>query len=184
MSAIQDFIFKLNMMETRAKFLKNHKVLVGWANDAYEKPRTKNKRVNNLGHKKNERITIDVDGKEFIGPMNKGAPLAVIAKTLCYGRAAGETENGHKYNAIPARNFVQVLRNRHQKPLLSEMKNQLLNGVDLDRLGVMCVGQLRRSINDSNEYLPNAPATKKAKGSERPLIDTGTLRRSVDFEIK
>ena len=38
--------------------------------------------------------------------------------------------------------------------------------------------------NPDNKWSPNAPSTIKAKGSEKPLIDEGSLRQSITYVIK
>ena len=35
-----------------------------------------------------------------------------------------------------------------------------------------------------NGWPPNSPLTIKAKGSERPLIDTGTMRKAITYVIR
>jgi len=38
--------------------------------------------------------------------------------------------------------------------------------------------------NPANGWAPNAPATIRAKGSSRPLIDTGELRKSIIYIVR
>ena len=40
----------------------------------------------------------------------------------------------------------------------------------------------RAHIRNGN-WVPNAPATIRRKGSDRPLIDTGQLVNSVEYEV-
>ena len=51
------------------------------------------------------------------------------------------------------------------------------------RVGAHVQGKIRDSITALNEP-PNAPSTVRAKGSSDPLMDTGTLRNSVDWEVE
>ena len=53
----------------------------------------------------------------------------------------------------------------------------------LGLMGMSIKGELQQSIKDTNSP-PLAPATIKAKGFEKPLVDTGHMQNSVDFEIK
>lgn len=53
----------------------------------------------------------------------------------------------------------------------------------LKNLGVFGVGLVQEKIVSGN-FTPNAPSTIKAKGSERPLIDTGQMRQSVHYVIR
>ena len=48
----------------------------------------------------------------------------------------------------------------------------------LDRLALYLQGKLVEYF-DNNNWVPNAPSTIKRKGSAKPLINTGDLRRSI-----
>ena len=119
-----------------------------------------------------------------------GFTLASIAKVMCYGRAEMSNARTHRrIPAIPSRNFVEVMKKKYMKPIASEMRKEILDienvkeEIDYRRIGVTAKGQMQRAVKDSNEYAPNAPSTVRRKGSARPLIDTGILLNSVDFEI-
>lgn len=145
--------------------------------------------------------------ENFSGPGIQAASLAAIAKTLCYGREGGiSSKDGHEYGRIPARNFVLVMKDKHWRPLNRAVASKVVDlenpspDIDMNFIGVVAKGQLQRAMRDSNEYAPNSAFTKSGgwmknpvngkpfhaepKGSERPLINSGTLINSVDFEIK
>ena len=215
MSAIAKLVKKLDAMERRARQLSQKEVVVGWANDAREQPRARSKtasiaantakNVGANGRKKPRGEFVSNFDENFIGPGQKAASLATIAKTLCYGREGGHTKGGREYGRIPARNFVDVLKNKRAGILNRVVADEVIRkgadcSVSMDKIGVVAKGQLQRAMKDSNEYAPNAPftinggwmaepKTKKPfyaepKGSDRPLWNTGTLIRSVDFEVK
>lgn len=215
MSAIAKLVKKLEGMERRARQLAQKEVVVGWANDAREQPRAQSKgaslaantakNVGANGRKRPRGEFVSNFDADFIGPGIQAASLATIAKTLCYGREGGHTKGGREYGRIPARNFVEVLKNKHSKTIYRAVTDQVIkNGadgnVDFVNIGRQAVGQLQRAIKDSNEYAPNAPFTinggwmanpkngkpfyAEPKESGRPLINTGSLVNSVDFEIK
>ena len=52
----------------------------------------------------------------------------------------------------------------------------------LQLMGEGVKGQIVETIQDFREP-PNATATVKQKGFDKPLIDTGTLWRSIDYEV-
>jgi len=53
---------------------------------------------------------------------------------------------------------------------------------NLDRAGVVASNAAKRWFTDPrNGWEPNAPSTVAQKGSSRPLIDTGELRRSITW---
>ena len=51
------------------------------------------------------------------------------------------------------------------------------------RVGAHVQGKIQDSITSLKEP-PNAPETVKRKGSSDPLLDTGTLRNSVSWEVE
>lgn len=53
----------------------------------------------------------------------------------------------------------------------------------LDALGVAIKGLVQTEIVDGG-FTENAPSTIKKKGSDKPLIDTGTMRQSVNYVVK
>ena len=53
----------------------------------------------------------------------------------------------------------------------------------LQQLGAMAKGLVQDEIVNG-DFAPNAESTIQKKGSEQPLIDTGTMRQSVNFVIK
>ena len=53
----------------------------------------------------------------------------------------------------------------------------------LQQIGVVAKGLVQDEIVNGG-FAPNAESTIKKKGSEQPLIDTGTMRQSVNFVIK
>lgn len=215
MSAIAKLVKKLEGMERRARQLAQKEVVVGWANDAREQPRAQSKgaslaantakNVGANGRKRPRGEFVSNFDADFIGPGQKAASLATIAKTLCYGREGGHTKGGREYGRIPARNFVDVLKNKHSRPIQRVVADEVIKkggdgNVDMDKIGVIAKGQLQRSMKDANEYAPNAPFTinggwmanpkngkpfyAEPKESGIPLFNTGTLVNSVDFEIK
>lgn len=66
-------------------------------------------------------------------------------------------------------------------------RNLIANNYDAERtlrtVGEAIAGQLRQSIIDTNEP-PLAERTIRRKGFEKPLVDTGHMLASVDYEIK
>ncbi len=52
----------------------------------------------------------------------------------------------------------------------------------LKAVGVFQKGLVQAKIRDG-DFAPNAPRTIRRKGSDKPLIDTGRMRQSVNFVI-
>ena len=91
---------------------------------------------------------------------------------------------------IPSRPFIRNTVDLHGDEInqvLDQMVKQILKGQTAEQvlrsMGVYLKGQMQEEIKNG-EYVPNAPETIKKKGSEKPLIDTGRLRSSVQYQIK
>lgn len=211
-SAIAKFLDNVHNLMDAVDYIQQHEIRVGWADEKKEQKRAPDKITAKAlrNAKKSERLTISNFDENFVGPGLQAASLAAIAKTLCYGRAGGiSAKTGNEYGEIPARNFVDVMRNNHMKPIKanarkfveSTLAGAKMNPADVVReMGVLAKGQLQRAMMDSSKYAPNAPITVQGgwmanvkngkpfhvegKGSNRPLWNHGTLINSVDFEIK
>ena len=102
--------------------------------------------------------------------------------------ATGVTQP-HTIN-IPSRSFIRGAYGEHRKEI-GETKDRLARLVlagklDVDRamkvLGQEHVEQIREYMTALDQP-PNAPSTvARKRGSTNPLIDTGQLRRSIDWE--
>lgn len=93
-------------------------------------------------------------------------------------------------STIPARPFMKQSFENHEDELRAacERVNAALasgRSVEqaLDALGVAIKGLVQTEIIDGG-FTENAPSTIKKKKSDRPLIDTGTMRQSVNYVIK
>lgn len=88
---------------------------------------------------------------------------------------------------IPPRPFFRNTIAEHKDEWPKQAAEMLeANGGDvrqtLELMGDGVKGQIVETIQDFREP-PNAAATVKQKGSDKPLIDTGTLWRSIDYEV-
>ncbi len=108
----------------------------------------------------------------------RGTPVAAVAAWNEFG-----TET------IPERPFFRNALAESERGV----SNILAKGIDTKkmvvderlagRVGAYVKGNIRDSITALKEP-PNAPETVKRKGSSDPLLDTGTLRNSVDWEVE
>lgn len=56
---------------------------------------------------------------------------------------------------------------------------------ELERAGMIGQNAARGwFVNPNNGWAPNKPATIKAKGSDRPLIDTGEMRKAITYVVR
>lgn len=104
-------------------------------------------------------------------------------------------ENGSPLNNIPARPVLQITINKALKTLVPETLDRIFDGCfskgwtkedvkqELEKLCIRLQSITRKIIYQSNELAPNAPSTIKSKGSDRPLLDTGQLARSITCRL-
>jgi len=104
--------------------------------------------------------------------------------------------NGSPLQNIPARPILQPAisepeNNRLIGEQLGKAAQDVLQGKpeaaenDLHRTGMLATNIVKRwFVNPANSWAPNAPSTIARKGSARPLIDTGQLRRSATYVVR
>ena len=91
---------------------------------------------------------------------------------------------------IPARPFMKQSFENHEPELkaacTAAYQKVSAGGTAeqaLKELGAFAKGLIQEEIANGS-FEPNAPSTIRKKGSERPLIDTGFMRQSVNYVIK
>ena len=143
-------------------------------------------------------VNLTPEGKRYFKELKKLKKLEVQV-----GFQAGEAkeENGvdiaeiAAYNELgssgtPARPFMKQSFENHEDQLraaCATVEKKIQGGATaeeaLETLGVFCKGLVQQEIVDGG-FAPNAPSTIARKGSDQPLIDTGTMRQSVNYVIK
>lgn len=114
--------------------------------------------------------------------------------TLCKAKGKGQVEACYwltKSVKIPERSFLRACVDEKQKDFYKFAEKQLDNwlqsnrdpDVMLNALGLQFKGYVQKYIRDLSSP-PNAPLTKTVKGSANPLIDSGNLVGSIEYEIK
>ena len=110
-----------------------------------------------------------------------GTPVAMIAAVHEYGSPS---------QGIPERPFLRVAiyknRNKYVRlnriNLVKMMRGQMQMEQALGLLGEMAKGDVVTEIK-SGDFAPLKAATIKRKGSSRPLIDTGQMVQSMQWEL-
>lgn len=137
------------------------------------------------------------EGKRYFRELEKLAKLEVRVgfqgdETYEDGTSLAEVA---AYNELgtsdtPARPFMKQSFEKHEKELQAacdRVNKAIVGGASaeqaLDGLGVTVKGIVQEEIVDGG-FAPNAPSTIKKKGSERPLVDTGHMRQSVNYVVK
>lgn len=120
-------------------------------------------------------------------------------------RTVGEVTNaqllfihthGSALQHIPARPVIQpaIAKAENKERITAELKqaaHTTLEGDEqaahehLAKAGTLGANAAKRYFTDpDNGWAPNAPATIAEKGSDKPLIDTGELRRDITYVVK
>lgn len=94
---------------------------------------------------------------------------------------------------IPPRDFLLAPIQRNQRKIIEMMqKSSIREAVaqgDYKKifqfLGVIAEGFVQQAFETSGfgQWAPNKPTTVQAKGSDKPLIDTGQLRRAITSDV-
>lgn len=108
-----------------------------------------------------------------------GKPVAMIAAIQEFGAPGA---------GIPPRpffrNMIRKKKGEWPKGIATQMRVTGYNvALTLERTGQAISGQLRQSIIDTNAP-PLAKSTIARKGHSKPLVDTGHMLGSVDYEVK
>lgn len=108
-----------------------------------------------------------------------GKPVAMIAAIQEFGAPRA---------GIPPRPFFRNAIAKHSPEWPGAIAGLLkANDYDAERVlgitGAAIAGQIRQSIIDTNSP-PLAESTIRRKGHAKPLVDTGHMLNSVDFEVK
>lgn len=101
-------------------------------------------------------------------------------------------ENGSPLWNIPPRPILEPAMENGKEQMVALMKdvaNDALEGKNISP-GLEIVGMQGQNIargwftNPANNWAANSEETVKKKGSDRPLIDSGELRKSITYVIK
>lgn len=113
------------------------------------------------------------------GSYNKGVSIVQVA-----------TWNEYGTSRIPSRPFIAIATDEN-KGWQGEVKKQIIGinssndvGGALDTIGKKMKEDIKSIIGDRAKLTPNAPSTIAKKGFDAPLLDTGKLEESIDYEVK
>lgn len=91
---------------------------------------------------------------------------------------------------MPSRPFLRKSVDENEGKInsfLRSKKDDLVSGASaeqvLKEIGIFQKDLIQEKITNGS-FAPNAESTVKKKGSSKPLIDTGRMRQSVNYEIK
>lgn len=120
-------------------------------------------------------------------PADKGASYPDGTKVASIAKLQEEGGKGEGGNTIPPRPFMKTALEKNKeeitKAMLRYYRPRNLGRRDyLEKVGVKLVSMVRSSI-ENGAWKPNADFTVKKKGSNKPLIDTKRMKKSVTYEV-
>jgi hypothetical protein len=101
--------------------------------------------------------------------------------------------NGSPVNNIPPRPVLEPAMKKKQDQISTLLRKATEEALDGDKAGVMNALEIagiegqniaRKYFTDSNGWEANTPATVARKGSSRPLIDTGQMRKAITYVVR
>jgi hypothetical protein len=117
-------------------------------------------------------------------------PGVTVAQVAAWNEFGVEQNKRLGIPGIPERPFIRGGID-DAKPLIYEAVGKL-TGLVIDgkmepdvaakRLGLLGVREIQKKLL-RGPFVANAPSTIAIKGSSRPLVDTGQLRRSISFAV-
>lgn len=117
----------------------------------------------------------------------EGLNVATVAFWNEFGTSRGTDKDGNAVPGIPSRPFFRTMVASKSPRWGVALGNQLRKteydpNMSLSLMGEVIKGQLQKSITTWSSP-PNAPSTVARKGFNKPLIHTGTMLRSVDYQV-
>ncbi|MBS5780231.1 hypothetical protein [Megamonas sp.] len=99
----------------------------------------------------------------------------------------------HEYGAehIPQRSFIRSTLDDNSSQIANlsgQLGAKIIEGKQtpeqaLNLIGLKIAGMIQEKITDGN-FTPLSPATVRAKGDNKPLIDTGRMRASIKHKLE
>lgn len=136
--------------------------------------------------KKFEKMLKELQGMEVRIGFQAGKATEADGTDICDIAAWNELGTAHS----PSRPFIRKSVDENVGKInsfLKGMKGDLARGASaeqiLKQIGIFQKDLMQEKIRNGS-FAPNAPATIRKKGSDKPLIDTGRMRQSVDYVIQ
>lgn len=119
-----------------------------------------------------------------------------MAKGVSYGKAYDLyiSSKGSPLHRIPPRPIIEPAIEDSKEQIGDMLKKPMMKALDGDKQGAIealeKVGMQGQNIvrawftNPKNNWAANSPKTIKIKGSSRPLIDSGELRKAITYIVR
>ena len=144
-------------------------------------------------------IDHDLGFNRIMRDLQKLDGMEVVAGML---RDSGKASNGASYvdiatwneygaRRIPSRPFIGISADTNRQTwakIAQQCVNDVIDGnspTEAARvIGHRMVEDIRKVFGDTSKLKANAPSTIKKKGRNEPLVDSGEMRRRVNFRVE
>ena len=144
-------------------------------------------------------IDHDLGFNRIMRDLQKLDGMEVVAGML---RDSGKASNGASYvdiatwneygtRRIPSRPFIRISADTNRQTwakIAQQCVNDVIDGnspTEAARvIGHRMVEDIRKVFGDTSKLKANAPSTIKKKGRNEPLVDSGEMRRRVNFRVE
>ena len=140
-----------------------------------------------LGFNRIMRDLQKLDGVEVVAGMLRDSVKA--SNGASYVDIATWNEYGTR--RIPSRPFIRISADTNRQAwakIAQQCVNDVIDGDgprDAARvIGHRMVEDIRKVFGDTSKLKANAPSTIKKKGRNEPLVDSGEMRRRVNFRVE
>lgn len=113
-------------------------------------------------------------------------------ETINNAELAYTMSHGSPLKNIPARPIIEPVLEKNKDQITKMFKaagEKALDNKDIkneyEKIGMFAKNAVIKNFTDpDNGWSPNSPVTIRKKGSDMPLIDTGSLRKSIDYVVE
>ena len=120
------------------------------------------------------------------GTEKNGKPIAQVAAWNEYGTKASASRPWD----VPARPFLSMTTDEKKgwQTKTTQCVDNIVSGAEvmaeLNAVGETMKKDIKNIIGQSGKFVPLAPSTIAKKGHSIPLMDTGSMYDSIDYEVK
>lgn len=149
-----------------------------------------------LGWKRIIKEVGQIDGSHvdvgYFGNKKEPGSEFTIPQIAAVHEFGGKIKQGRRIGGVPERSFLRTTADAKQALWIADLDRfltRVLKGLTdvisgMSAFGSMASGDVRRKFDEGDpNWLPLDDSTIKAKGSRKPLIDTGALRNYAGYRV-
>ena len=140
--------------------------------------------VSRLRNARGSRVKVGIldDARKDAGEGRDPGPLSLVEVALIQEFGAGNVPP-RSFVRATVDEFIEDIRSTQHALAVQVFKGSTTLPVALDRLGAKVAAMMQSRIARGIDP-PNAPSTVAAKGSSKPLVDTGQLKAALTWKVE